>query len=58
MTQEGGVSTPARGVITTDGDYYDEMDMESVVLHGQEEEEDLDAAEAGFLRGYLGLGEV
>ncbi len=37
---------------------YDEMDAESVVLHGYDEDEDMDADEAGFLRGYLGMGEV
>ncbi len=37
---------------------YDEMDAESVVLHGQDEEEDYDASEAAFLRGYLGMGEI
>lgn len=39
-------------------DQYDEMDVESIILHGHEEEEDMDAAEAGFLRGYLGMGEI
>ena len=38
--------------------HYDETDVESVVLHGAEEDEELDAAEAGFLRGYLGVGEI
>ena len=37
---------------------YDEMDMESVVWHGQDESEDLDAGDAGFMRGYLGMGET
>lgn len=39
-------------------DEYDEMDAESVVLHGYEEDEDMDAGDAGFLRGYLGMGEI
>ena len=34
---------------------YDAMDAESIVMHGGEEEEDMDLAEAAFLRGYLGL---
>lgn len=37
---------------------YDEMDMESVVWHGHEEDEELDPMEAGFIRGYLDIGEV
>ncbi len=37
---------------------YDEMDAESIVLHGYDEDEEMDAGEAAFLRGYLGMGEV
>ncbi len=37
---------------------YDPMDVESVVLHGYEEEEDLEDYDAGFLQGYLGMGET
>ncbi len=39
-------------------DYADEIDMEAMILHGFEDDE-LDAeeaAEAGFLRGYLDAG--
>jgi len=39
-------------------DQFDEMDAESVVLHGAEEDSDMNAAEAAFLRGYLGMGEI
>ncbi len=46
------------GVVTMDQERYDETDVESVVLHGYEEEEDLDADEAAFVRGYLGMGEI
>lgn len=38
--------------------WYDNMDAESVVIHGHEEDEEMDAAEAAFLRGYLGMGEI
>jgi hypothetical protein len=38
-----------------DLDHYDEMDMESVLIHGGEEEEEMDAEEAAFMRGYLGV---
>ena len=41
-----------------DEERYDETDMESVVLHGHEEDEDIDAADAGFMRGFLGMGEI
>lgn len=37
---------------------YDEMDAESVILHGYEDDSELDPEEAGFLRGYLGMGEA
>ncbi len=37
---------------------YDELDVESVVLHGYDEAEDMDAADAGFIQGYLGMGEI
>ena len=37
---------------------YDETDIESVVLHGGEEDEDMNAEDAGFMRGFLGMGEV
>lgn len=39
------------------GHSYDEMDAESIVLHGYAEEEEMDPAEAGFLRGYLDIDE-
>jgi len=42
----------------TEDPYYDETDVESVILAGRDEEEDMDAAEAAFLRGYLGMGEA
>lgn len=38
-------------------EYYDNMDMESVVIHGGEDNEEINAEEAAFMRGYLGLGE-
>lgn len=38
--------------------YYDDTDVESVVLHGVDEEEDMDADEAAFMRGYLDVGEI
>ena len=37
---------------------YDESDIELVVLRGYDEEEDMDAGDAAFLRGYLGMGET
>jgi len=37
---------------------YDDLDVESIVLHGAEEDEDVNPAEAGFLRGFLGTEEV
>lgn len=39
---------------------HDEIDMEAKILHGLEEDE-LDAEEAaeiGFMRGYLSTGEI
>ena len=39
-------------------EWYDETDMESVVLHGHEEDEDMDAGDAAFLRGYIEAGEL
>lgn len=36
-------------------DEYDELDAESIVRHSHDEEEDMNAEDAGFLRGYLGL---
>lgn len=35
---------------------YDEMDVESVVIHGYDEDEDMDANDAAFLRGFLDIG--
>lgn len=37
---------------------YNELDVESVVMSGADEEEDMPAEEAAFLRGYLGMGEI
>lgn len=37
---------------------YDATDIESTVLHGYAEEEDLDAADEGFMQGYLEAGEL
>jgi hypothetical protein len=37
---------------------YDELDVESVVWNDMDEAEDMDAEDAGFLRGYLGMGET
>lgn len=39
-------------------DGYDGMDVESVILRGLEEEEDIDPEDAAFMRGYLGMGEA
>ena len=41
-----------------DSEHYDEMDMESVIIHGQEEEEEIDARDAAFMRGFLDMGEI
>jgi hypothetical protein len=38
--------------------WSDDLDIENVVAQGGDEAEDLDAAEAAFLRGYLGMVEV
>jgi|GEM_PF-1542309 len=59
--QKAKARTLAKGVGKMDMDYwnYDELDMESRVLRGYEEDdESMDEAEKGFLRGYLGMGEI
>ena len=48
----------AQGVVHMEWD-FDELDMETQVLRGYEEEdESMDEAEKGFVRGYLGMGEI
>lgn len=37
---------------------YDELDVESVVMSGYEEREDMDAKDAAFLRGYFKAAEL
>lgn len=37
---------------------YDDMDIESVVLKGHGEDEELEASDEAFMRGYLGMGEA
>jgi hypothetical protein len=49
---------PSGGGTMDEWEEYDDMDVESVILHGHEEDEDVDPDEAAFLRGYLGMGEA
>jgi hypothetical protein len=50
--------TPRGGGTMDEWEEYDDMDVESVILHGHDEDEDVDPDEAAFLRGYLGMGEA
>jgi len=39
-------------------EHYDDLDFYSIVSHGREEDDDMDAGDVGFMRGYLGMGEI